>query len=182
VEIAESRFDFTDYSFNRVCVATRNHALDLIARTGGQITSEEVVIPHQKPRPLRQEQWLPGVPDRLIGVEEDAWTWGDGWTAKDGARQAVAADCVATLRFQGVAVALTGPMGGDGGRADVLVDDRRVALVLDAWVPERTHDLDLWRRDRLKPGAHRLQLITRPDADPRSTGHLVTIHQAIVYR
>jgi hypothetical protein len=53
--------------------------------------------------------------------------------------------------------------------------------VADAFILPRTHDNDLWRMFGLKPGSHTLRIVMRDDADPRSTGHRLTISRAVVY-
>ena len=87
----------------------------------------------------------------------------------------------AELRFQGVAVALVGPLSQDGGQAEVRLDGEKVGE-MDAYIVERTSDNDLWHTYGLNPGAHTLQIITRDTADPRSKGKTVAIARAITYR
>ena len=67
------------------------------------------------------------------------------------------------------------------GRADVRLDGKKAAPI-DAWIPERTNDDDLWRMYDLKPGKHTLKIVTRDDADPRSKGKRVQLQGAIIYR
>ena len=88
---------------------------------------------------------------------------------------------VATFTFDGSAVALVGRMSQDGGRADVVLDGAP-AGTLDAYIPPRTFDNDLWHRDGLRAGPHTVRIVTRDDANPQSTGKRVTFEVGIVYR
>jgi hypothetical protein len=62
----------------------------------------------------------------------------------------------------------------------VYLDGRPVGEI-DAWIPERTHDNDLWHVTGLEAGAHTVRIVARGDADPRSKGTAVRIDWAIVY-
>jgi hypothetical protein len=55
-------------------------------------------------------------------------------------------------------------------------------LAPDVFAPARTHDIVVWHRTDLKPGRHTVRLVTRADADPRSSGRRVTVREALVYR
>jgi hypothetical protein len=52
---------------------------------------------------------------------------------------------------------------------------------IDAWIPERTHDNDLWHATGLAPGAHTVRIVTRDEADPRSKGKHLRVEWAVVY-
>ena len=77
-------------------------------------------------------------------------------------------------------MAIAGRSSQDGGRADVYLDGKK-AGELDAWIPERTHDNDYWHVTGLANGKHTVRIVTRADADPRSTGRKVRIDWAVVY-
>jgi hypothetical protein len=180
--IADRKFAFTDYSFNDIVKSSEARALELIRRTGGRVTAERVFIRVQKPRPARFEKADFGVPDRRIGVSEAAWSFRGEWRDESGSRTTDAAGAEATVEFEGTGVAILGRLSTNGGRAEVFVDGARQAWLADAYVPERTHDIVLWHRTDLKPGRHTLRLVTRADADPRSSGRRVTVRAALVYR
>ncbi len=179
--LADRKFAFTDYSFNDIVRSTESRALAAIRRAGGTVTEAEVVVPVQKPKAPRLEQWSPGIPDRRLPVSDAAWSFQGSWAVADHARISTQAGEVATLKFEGVAVALMGPLDQAGGRADVFLDGRRVGMA-DAYIVENTHDNALWHAYGLEPGQHVLKLVTRPDRDPRSKANRVGLSQAIVYR
>lgn len=185
--IADKKFDFTNLNFNEITQATLKRALQLIEKAGGKVSGDAIVIPAQPPRAARLEQWSPGIPEKIVGVKDPAWQWQGNWQSEEGqgrrlaAKNADGAGSEATLTFTGKSVVLIGRLFQTGGRADVWLDGKK-ADPIDAWIPERTNDDDLWRVYDLKPGKHTLKIVTRDDADPRSRGKRVQIQGAIVYR
>ena len=150
-KIANTKFEFTDYSFNSICQSTLDRALALIEQNGGQVTEKEVVIPEQKPQAPKLEQWDPGIADRKIEAGDSSWTWKGDWAESKGVKASTAAGNEATLKFTGVAVAVIGPLNQEGGRAQVFIDDRPVGSA-DAYIVERTHDNVLWHTYGLAAG------------------------------
>jgi hypothetical protein len=180
-KLADEKFEFTDYSFNTICESTLQRALRVIRKNGGQVTDTEVVVPGQSPQPPKLEQWNPGIPDKKLGTKDPAWTWTGNWSEDKATMVADGAGREATLKFNGVAVAIIGRLNQEGGRADIYLDGKKVD-VADAYIVERTHDNALWHTYGLKPGDHTLRLVTTADADPRSKDHKVALERAIVYR
>jgi hypothetical protein len=179
--LASRKFQFTDYSFTDIVKSTEARALKIIARSGGKVTDAQVVIPYRAPTPPKLEQWSPGVPDRRIAATDADWVWAGNWSEDKGARSSRAAGSEATLKFNGVAVAVLGALSQDGARADVYVDGKRVG-VADAYIVERTHDTVLWNVYNLNPGEHTVRFVTTGEADPRSTGKRFSLQGAVVYR
>jgi hypothetical protein len=181
-KVMDSKFQFTELTLREVIQATERHALELVKRAGGKVTDTEVVIPYQSSKAPKLEQWNPGIPDKKISANEAAWTWQGNWAENKGARSASGTGSEATLRFNGVAVVLVGPLNQGGGRADVYVDGRKSRYPLDAYIVKDTYDNALWHAYGLKPGTHTLRIVTRDDADARSIGKSVTIERAVIYR
>jgi hypothetical protein len=187
-KLADAKFDFTGYSFNDITRSTLKRALDVVARAGGRV-GDVIEVPAQSPVAPALEQWDMGAPAARVEPGDAAWTFNGDWqtsAAWSGSGVAVrktstAGGRDATFTFEGTGVALVGRYGQDGGRADVYLDGERAGVV-DAYIPERTFDNDLWHVARLSPGRHTVRLVTRDDADPRSTGKRLTIELAIVYR
>jgi hypothetical protein len=188
-EIADKKFDYTDYSFNTITISTLNRALKIIEMAGGKVAGDEITIPYQSPKPPRLEQWDPGIPDKLIKFNDAAWQWKGAWADEMGGKDkkdvvgksAAGAGSEVTIGFDGVAFALVGRLTQHGGRADVLLDGKKSGQ-FDAYIVERTYDNDLWHVYGLKPGRHTVTIVTRDDADPRSQGKKIIIERAIVYR
>lgn len=190
-QIADQKFDFTNYSFNTITESTMNRALKIIQGAGGKIEGDQITIPYQSPKPPKLEQWDMGIPDKLVQVKDASWTWKGNWTEQMNREKtavayveadgSAAGPAEATLNFTGTAVALVGNFSQQGGRADVYLDDKKAGLI-DAYIVPRTNDNDLWHTYNLKPGAHTLKIVMRSDADARAQGKKLRINRAIVYR
>jgi hypothetical protein len=186
--LADTKFEFTQYSFNGIVSSTLARAEKVIAAAGGSVGPAEVVIPVQVPQAPPLEQWDPGAPVARVEADQPAWTWKGGWKAEaprnapdaPKARRAAGPGDESTLAFEGTGVAIVGVMTQEGGRADVYLDGAKAGEI-DAWIPERTHDDDYWHVSGLANGPHTVRLVVRPDADSRSTGHLVAVQAAVVY-
>lgn len=187
-EIANQKFDFTDYSFNTITQSTVERAMKVIGQVGGQVTGDLITVPYQAPKAAKLEQWDMGVPDKLVATKEPAWQWTGAWSkvmSRD--QQAIAgmradgSGSEATLTFTGTAIALVGNYSQEGGRADVYLDGKKAGLI-DSFIVPRTEDNDLWHTYGLRPGQHTLRIVTRADADERSQGKKIVLNRAIIYR
>jgi hypothetical protein len=186
--LADTKFEFTKYSFDEIVASTLARAEKVIVSAGGSVGPAEVVIPVQAPKAPPLEQWDPGAPVARVEADQPGWSWKGGWTAeapKDApsapkARRGAGPGDEATLAFDGTGLAIVGTMTQEGGRADVYLDGAKAGEI-DAWIPERTHDNDYWHVSGLANGPHTLRIVVRGDADSRSTGHLVRVEGAIVY-
>ena len=180
-KLADRKFQFTDYSFNDIVKSTETRALKVIRQAGGRVTDAEVGIPRQTPRPPRLEQWDPGIPDGRIAATAPAWGWRGGWATDGALKVSKGPRNEAEFSFTGCAVVVMGRLDQQGGRAQVYLDGKR-AGVMDTYIVERTHDNALWHIDGLKPGQHRLRIVTTGTSDARSKGSAVAIEGAVVYR
>ncbi len=181
-QFENTKFDFTEYSFNDIVKSTEARALKVIAATGGTVNDREVQVNVQSPEAPPLEQWTPGLPDRRIKAGDAAWTWSGSWKVDRDMRVAEGAGSEVTLKFDGVAVAVLGSLDQSGGRAQVYLDGQKTELALDAYIVPNTHDNVLWQAYGLKPGPHTLRLVTLDEADARSQGKRVAIREAVTYR
>ena len=153
------------------------------------MTDTEVVIPVQTPLAPPLEQWEADPPIRVLGLDDEAWEWKGAWSRKAfehpwgnwEAQLTTEAGAEAALAFEGTGVAIVGDMTQEGGQADVYLDGEKSDYLLDAWIPERTHDRDYWHVTGLEPGEHTLRIVVRDDAHERSTGKSIQIRSAVVY-
>ncbi len=161
--IADTKFEYTQYSFNGIVASTEARALKVIAAAGGRVSDADVVVPHQSPKAPPLEQWDPGPPVARVDFDAADWTWTGRWRAETHknewsewkTKDAGAPGDEATLSFEGSGVAIVGTMSQQGGRADVWVDGKK-ADAIDAWIPERTYDNDYFHVTGLREGpAHR---------------------------
>lgn len=187
--IAEAKFSNTSYSFNDIVKSTLSRAAALIARAGGRVSAAGIVVPVQKPKAPPLEQWDMGRALRIIEASDPAWTFSPGWKKMNGkvefrysyeGRVSEAPGDTAELRFEGTGVVLSGDSSYSGGRADVYLDGRP-AGEMDTWIPPHSWNHALWHCYGLGPGSHTLRLVTRSDADSRSTGRSVTIYHATTF-
>ncbi len=179
--IADTKFQFTSYSFNEIVRSTLDRALKVVEKAGGKAGASEVEVPDQEPKAPPLEQWDMGIPDKVLAAAGGAWRWKGDWKEEKGSRSAAGAGAEAVLRFEGTAVAVVGVLSQSGGRADVFLDGGKAGEI-NAYIVPNTHDNDLWHAEGLKPGAHELRIVTRDDADPRSKGKAIAISKAIAYR
>jgi ADP-ribosylglycohydrolase/Carbohydrate esterase 2 N-terminal len=186
--LADKKFSYTRYSFNEIVASTIKRAEKVVASAGGKVTAEAIEVPPQEPQAAELEQWNPGVPMKRVAPTEAAWSWKGAWTdgsmdlwgEKIANKTAGTAGAEVTLAFEGTGVAVVGRSSQDGGRADVYLDGKKAGEI-DAWIPERTHDNDLWHVTGLPPGKHTVRIVTRADADARSKSKKVRIDWAVVY-
>jgi hypothetical protein len=188
-KLADTRFEFTSYSFNEITKSTLDRALKLIRRAGGKADGTGVLIPYQEPRAAKLEQWDPGIPERRIDSTDSAWSWKGNWTEEKGradrnrpaGKSAAGGGAEATLNFTGCAVIIIGPYSQGGGRADVYLDGKKAGEI-NAYIVERTNDNSLWHAYGLKQASHTVRIVARNDADPRSTGKTLAVYSAITFR
>lgn len=186
--IADTKFDFTQSSFNDVARTTLERAKKIVTKAGGTVTATEMVIPLQEPKAPALEEWDMGVPDKRIDTLDVAWTWKGRWLEEhywDGhgisARKTTQeAGSEATLSFTGSAIALVGNYSQEGGRADVYLDGKEAGEI-NAYIVANTTDNDLWHAYGLTSGSHTLRIVSRTDADNRSRGRKFTIESAISF-
>jgi hypothetical protein len=186
--LADTKFEFTSYSFDDIVASTLKRAEKVILAAGGTVDARDVFIPVQSPKAPPLEQWDPGVPVARLEFDQAAWTWRGGWTVETmrnewsswKVKASSSPGDEATVAFEGTGIAIAGSMTQDGGRADVYLDGAKAGEI-DAWIPERTNDNDYWHVTGLANGPHTVRVVVRADADARSKGRLVRVERAIVY-
>jgi hypothetical protein len=187
--IADTRFAFTQYSFNQIVASTQARALKVVEGAGGRVTATDIEIPVQDPAAPSLEQWDIGAPLRRVEFTESAWTFkgrfekGSSrlpWGGKLNFKEARGAGAEATFTFEGTGVAIVGRCTQEGGRADVFLDGQKVGEI-DAWIPRNTTDDDYWHVSGLPAGKHSVRIVVRNDTDARSTGTKIQIERAVVY-
>ena len=187
-EIQDEKFQFTDYSFNDMVASTERRVMAAVAAAGGEVDGDTIRIPRSEPVPPALEQWSMGVPTREVLWDDSAWKWSGAWEDKPfksyrerAAKESVEAGDVAELSFTGSAISVVGNLSGSGGLADVFLDGV-VAGRINAYIIDRTTDSNLWHTYGLDHGPHTLRIVTLEEADPRSSGNILRIHRAIVFR
>ena len=171
--IADTRFAFTQYSFNQIVASTQARALRVVEEAGGKVPTTEIEIPVQEPTAPPLEQWDIGAPLKRVELTDPAWTFkgrfDNGsvkfpWGGKVKFKEARVAGAEATLAFEGTGVAVVGRCTQEGGRADVFLDGEKVGAI-DAWIPKNTTDDDYWHVSGLPAGKHSVRIVVRSDTD-----------------
>ena len=187
--IANTRFSFTQYSFNEIVASTQSRALKVIEGAGGRVTSTDVEVPLQEPQAPPLEQWDIDAPRQKVEFTDPAWTFRGKfkdssvkfpWGGKVDFKEAASPGAEATLNFEGTGIAIVGRCTQEGGRADVFLDGSKTGEI-DAWIPKNTTDEDYWHTSGLPAGKHSVRIVTRADADSRSTGAKFQLERAIIY-
>jgi hypothetical protein len=186
--IADTRFSFTQYSFNQIVASTQTRALKVVQSAGGKVNGTEIEIPQQDPKAPPLEQWKIDPPVKRVGFDDSAWMYKgpfkDVDVDSDGKRlkfkEATAAGAEATLTFEGTGIVIAGRCSQEGGRADIFLDGEKSGEI-DAWIPENTWDSDYWHISGLADGKHSVRIVVRSDTDARSKGAKVQIQNAVVY-
>lgn len=85
----------------------------------------------------------------------------------------------AAASFEGIAVRVLGPVGPDGGLADVEVDGALELVPIDAWSPIARSRQVLYSRSGLAPGRHTVRIAARGEGNPRSAGARVAVDAVV---
>ena len=188
--IADTRFAYTQYSFNQIVASTQARALKVVQQAGGKITPTEIEIPVQEPQAPTLEQWDSGIPGERLDVSDRAWMFKGQFTDRSEKlpwgeeikfKEAKSAGSEATLMFQGTGVAIVGRCTQEGGRADVFLDGKKAGEI-DSWIPKDTTDDDYWHISGLQDEKHSIRIVVRSDADARSSNTKIQLMGAVVYR
>ena len=182
--IADTKFDYTNYSFNEIARSTLERALKNVERAGGRIDGDDILIPIQAAIAPPLEQWSVPPPSARLDTLNGAWHWSEGWEttpSRNGhVKTATGAGAEVTLAFSGTGVIVTGRYTDRGGRADVFLDGVRSGGI-DAYQVPRTHDDVYWHRTGLSPGAHTLRIVVSAEKNPRSNGTAIAIQRAVIF-
>ena len=180
--IADTKFDYTNYTFNEITTSTVARALKVVERAGGQATASEIVVPFQAPKAPALEQWEVDAPTASLLSYGGAWTWSEGWEEKPAgmgrAKWTTRPDAQATLQFSGSGVVIRGEYDDQGGKADVILDGQPAGTI-DATGVFNVNDSYYWFVTGLKPGPHTVQ-IKMQSASGKASGTL-GIEGAIIY-
>ena len=186
-EIADKKFDYTNYTFNSIVESTMTRAIAQIERAGGKREGEMLTIAIQPPTPRPAPQFVIGKPVERISCEDPRWSWKGNWTAgssRSGPEKlASEKDAEAAIDFEGTGALICGPYVGAGGTADVYLDGK-LDRTIDVWPDDkkRKEMEDVWHRFDLPAGKHTVRLVVRGEKFRDSSGSEIRIHDLIVYR
>jgi hypothetical protein len=188
-KVARRRFEHTRLSLDDLVASTRRRAIAATIRAGGALEGDTLLVPEEAPSPPPPERFDMGIPSARIEATDAAWTWKGPWTGSAGAmdggqtwhgKRSSRPGAEAELCFSGSAVAVLGPLGPSGGRADVFLDGEPQARSLDGYAPPHTWDHDLWHAYGLADGRHTLRIVLR-GADRAASGTELVIFGAVSF-
>ena len=131
--IADTKFSYTDYSFNSIVESTIKRAKHVIEQEGGKVIAESCVIPVQAPAALKLEQFAPGKVVERIALNDARWKWQGAWEKSGGGRpnmRSRTAGAEATVSFDGTGAMLVGTLDRDRGTADLYLDGKLMTKLM----------------------------------------------------
>ena len=194
--MGDSIFINTTYSFNTAVKNTNKYALELIAKDGGRITGNNILVKTQMPLAPPLEVAFPGIVfDKKQSVFDDnGWIFKGNWKtfeARSGRerqlrKQSMFSDKAGDeliIKFQGTGISLTGNWYKDGGKADIYVDGA-LNRSIDTYYnfARQQHTESIWHVLNLKPGDHEVKLVVKGEKRPESEGTKVYITSATIFK
>lgn len=181
--IADTKFDYTDFTFKTIVDSTARRAVSVAKNNGGRLDGENVIVKLQAFKPARLEQWSDyGKPAERIAASDPRWKWTGDWETSKQQRIA-SRNAEAQIEFAGTGAILVGPYLPDGGAAVVYLDGK-----LDREVDSYSDEADakggeaLWHRFRLPTGTHKLRIVVRGKNVAGSAGSKISLQDLVVYQ
>jgi len=183
-KIADTKFDYTDFTFKTIVDSTQKRAIALVERNGGRVDGDRLIIKTQTPQAAKLELWDNyGSPVERIAVKDPRWQWKGNWSDKDHRWVANTAGAEASIDFDGTGVIVVGSYLKTGGKAEVHLDGK-LDRVIDVY-PDEDDWKDgesVWHAFGLKPGKHTVKLVVLGQPYPGSQGSDIAIQDLVVFR
>ena len=183
--IAEEKFSYTNYSFNSIVKSTIARAKLVVKKEGGSVDAKGLVVPAQKPMPLKLEQFAPGKVVERIALDDPRWKWQGPWEkVAEGqpARRSKNAGAEATVSFDGTGAMLVGSLDTDRGTADLYLDEKWMGKI-DGYNDDGDRGGEgLWGKFDVQPGNHILRVVVKGEPYPGSKDAWIYLEDLIVYR
>jgi hypothetical protein len=194
--ISDSLFIYTSYSFNTAVSSTYKYALDLIAKDGGKIRDNKIIIKSQLPVAPDLEVSFPDVVfDKRVSVfDENGWSFTGKWKSHEISsrrdnqvrKQSMYAEMKGdelVIDFSGTGISIEGNWYKDGGKADIYVDgtlNRSIDTYYD--FANQQHTTSIWHVMNLQPGDHKVKVAVKGEKRPESSGTRVYITSAVIFK
>jgi|WetSurMetagenome_2_1015567.scaffolds.fasta_scaffold00619_14 hypothetical protein len=193
--IENDKFAYTSYSLKKAVDRSLYHAEENVRRNGGAVSSSQMLIKIQKPAeafPL--EVSFPGLKySYQTTVLQSGWSFKGNWKDfvigrgdNDIFKCASQADEEMELKYRGRGILLQGYCNNDGGKADVYIDNKFVKTIdfyyrdeAGIYLGNRVH---LFHLILPEDGDHTLRLVTRKDKNQLSSGNMVWVERAVIYK
>jgi hypothetical protein len=190
-DIANEKFLYTDYSFNKIVSSTFERAIALIKQNGGYVKEDNAYVARQEPLAAEKQQWQGSgrVKEQLM-FDNARWHWQGKWQEKTmqiwrykhRTKISSTADAQASISFTGTGAALTGILLPDGGLAEIYLDGK-FNRTIDVYPDEASAKPkeSLWHQFGLTNGDHTLRIVVLGEPHAESTGSEISISSLIVY-
>lgn len=189
--IADKKFNYTDYSFRTVVDSTLKQAVAAVKGNGGRLEGNKLTVKTQKPAPAKLQLWNDyGSPVERIPVTDSRWVWKGSWNGtpaewKAQGQTKVSAErgAEASVRFNGTGAIVTGFYLPTGGKADVYLDGA-LSQTVDVYPDEDAQKAgeSVWHAFDLTKGPHTLRLVVRGEPYSSSKGADIAITDLVVFR
>jgi hypothetical protein len=191
-DIAEKKFNYTDFTFHTIVASTEKRAVALAQRNGGRVEGDTLVIKTQAPKAAELKIWDDyGSPVERIGVEDSRWAFKGNWQEKATrtkrtpipSRISSEKGAEASITFEGTGAIVVGPYLPAGGKADVYLDGK-LDQTVDVYPDEDHVKLSeaVWHAFGLTPGKHTVRLVVRGEPFPGSRGANIQVEDMVVFR
>jgi ADP-ribosylglycohydrolase len=190
-EMADRKFQYTDYSFSTIVKSTYEHALEAVKRNGGKVEGGKLVVKLQQPKAPKLELWNNfGSPVERIAVSDNRWTWKGDWKTGTEKWAGLAKPKVsgvqgaeAYITFEGTGAIVTGFYLPDGGTADVYLDGR-LNRTVDVYPDEADvkGGEDVWHVFGLRNQRHTIRLVVKGEPYPGSQGNEIALNDIVIFR
>jgi ADP-ribosylglycohydrolase len=195
--IANTKFIYTNYTFEEICESTLKRALAVVERAGGSRSGDVLTVPTAAskgaPVVVALEAWSMGRAVLQADTSYENWQWKGEWSDTPSwdresgdvrsSRTATGAGHEAAVRFTGTGFSLEGSYFDGkgnplGGVADIFVDGKPVGEIR-ATAPRDTFESSLFHTYGLPVGEHTVRIVTKPGL-PGTPGTL-TIRSLAAY-
>jgi hypothetical protein len=196
IGVGDSVFIHTSYSFNSAVERTYTYALDLISKSGGKVTDDNILVKKQEPPASKVEISFPDlVFDKRISVfDADNWALKGDWKpyeVRSGNDHQLIKQSMfgekngdeLIINFSGTGISITGNWYKDGGKADVYVDGN-LHRTIDTYYnfANQQHTESIWHILNLKPGDHIVRVVVKGEKRLESSGTRVYITSATIFK
>ena len=196
IEMQDSLFIYTNYSFRKAVEKTYQYAVSHVVAEGGTVTPELVSIRVQTPVAAPLEVSFPKMVlsekvsifnEKRFKLTGDWQTYqlpdeNTGVKAKEAKFAGKKGDSL-ELEFEGTAISLEGNWTKDGGKAELYLDGK-LHNSFDTYFFYNNQEqtpINICHALKLAPGKHTLKLVVTGEKKPESQGSRIYVSDALVF-
>jgi hypothetical protein len=182
-EIANTKFEYTDFNFHTIVASTEKRALALIKQTGGEAEGGKLMVKVQAPKPPKLELWNYGTVAERVGVKDARWKLTGSWVTDPKRLMASQKGSTVEVSFTGTGAIVVGDYLPTGGKLDAYTDGK-----FDRTLDVNSDDKgsrggeSVYHIFELKPGRHTIKLVVRGEPYANNQGTDVAITDLVVFR